>query len=303
MRAGFILSGVGSAIRRNLSMTVALVLSSAIALGFLGGAILANNEIGEFKKTYEDKINVSVYLCAKNFVGRCTAETTPAQQRAIAAKLTADPAVSSYEYLDEQQVYERYKKTISPEIIKTGIYKVGVLPATFIVHLRDLRTDFTPFQREYGTLPGVGTVSDQSAAFKTLLDGIDSIRKGSLFIAIVILISSILLIANTVRVAAAQRKEETSIMRLVGASRWMTELPFILETVFSTILGAVLSYAGLLLVIRWVLGGVFGTQTSRGVIPDISGSAVLEASTYGLGLGIVLAIVTSFLTLRLRVKL
>ena len=58
-----------------------------------------------------------------------------------------------------------------------------------------------------------------------------------LLIAAVVLIASVLLISNTIQVAAAQRKNETSIMRLVGASRWMTELPFMLETTFAAIVG------------------------------------------------------------------
>src|ERR1700712_4422768 len=63
MRANFVLSGVAAGIRRNVTMTVALILSTAIALGFVGAAILANTEITRFRNTYEDKLNVQVYLC------------------------------------------------------------------------------------------------------------------------------------------------------------------------------------------------------------------------------------------------
>jgi cell division transport system permease protein len=303
MRAGFILSGVTAGIRRNLSMTAALVLTTAIATLFLAGAILANTEIGNFRKTYEDKINVSIYLCSKNPVGRCTAQTDEPQKRAIAAKLRIDPKVASYSYLSEQQVYERYKKTISPEIIKTGVYKPGVLPATFIVHLHNLSKDFNAFRLGYATLPGVGTVSDQSAAFKTLLDIIDGVQTGALVLAVLVLVGAMLLIANTVQVAAAQRKEETSIMRLVGASRWMTELPFILETLIATLLGTVLGFAMVGVVQNYLLGNVFGTQTGRGVIPALGRSDILFAGGVCVVVGLVLSALTAFATLRLRVKL
>ncbi len=65
MRANFVMSGVAIGIRRNLSMTIALVLSTAIALAFVGAAILANIEITRFRHNYEGKLNVSVFLCAK----------------------------------------------------------------------------------------------------------------------------------------------------------------------------------------------------------------------------------------------
>src|ERR1700744_1267381 len=63
MRANFVLSGVAAGIRRTATMTVALVLNTAIALSFVGAAILANTEISRFRTTYEDKLNVQVYLC------------------------------------------------------------------------------------------------------------------------------------------------------------------------------------------------------------------------------------------------
>jgi cell division transport system permease protein len=69
MRANFVVSGVASGLRRNVLMTVALVMVTAIALFGVGGAILSSTEIDKFKQKYEDKINVSVYLCAQVHIG------------------------------------------------------------------------------------------------------------------------------------------------------------------------------------------------------------------------------------------
>src|SRR6185437_7864634 len=63
MRANFVLSGVAAGIRRNATMTVALILNTAIALGFVGAAILASTEITKFRQAYADKLRVQVYLC------------------------------------------------------------------------------------------------------------------------------------------------------------------------------------------------------------------------------------------------
>ena len=101
MRANFVISSVATGIRRNLSMTVALVLSTSIALGFVGAAMLANTEIGRFQNRYEGKINVSIYLCPIHFVKPCTERTTATQTAAIRAQLKADPVVTSFKYLSE----------------------------------------------------------------------------------------------------------------------------------------------------------------------------------------------------------
>ena len=301
MRANFVMSGVATGMRRNLSMTIALVLSTAIALGFVGAALLANTEITNFKAAYENKINVSVYLCpTMSPAPPCTGNTTDAQTAAVRAALQSDPAVKSIKFFTEAQAYELGKKQ---EPTLAGSLEPGVLPASFAVTLRNLQHDYPAFQHKYAALPGVGQVNNQFDTLKTLLNIIDSVRILSLAIAIVVLIASILLIANTIQVAAAQRKNETSIMRLVGASRWMTELPFMLETMLAATLGGLLAIASIWVGKHYVLDGVFSGPTKRGVIPNLGINEVLVAGGVSLVTGIVLSAVTAFATLRFRVRL
>jgi cell division transport system permease protein len=124
MRASFVLSGVAAGIRRNATMTIALILNTAIALGFVGAAILANTEITRFRTTYEDKLNVQVYLCTSLAYNQQESErevllkdnkpaptptcskdqkTTKAQSAAVAALLKKDPRVASFYYISEQK--------------------------------------------------------------------------------------------------------------------------------------------------------------------------------------------------------
>jgi cell division transport system permease protein len=303
MRANFVIQGVFAGIRRNLTMTVALVLSTSIALAFVGAAFLANTEIQRFKVRYEGKINVSVFLCPQVFTSypNCHHKTTPAETAALQAKLNADPRVRSQSYVSEELQLERGRAIEGPE---AGKYlKLGDLPASFTVKLHNVKRDYPQFAIDYAKVTGVGSVNNQYQTIKTLLQVIDGARWFSLVIALVVLIASILLIANTITVAAAQRKPETSIMRLVGASRWMTELPFMLEAVLATILGGVL--AGLLTAVgeHYVFDGIFKIPVANGVIPNLSTNDVLIASLVGMGIGAVLAGITAFLTLRLYVRL
>ncbi len=301
MRLNFIMSGMWTGIRRNAGMTVALILSTAIALAFVGASILANTEISKFRQSYEGKLNVSVYLCAKVYQPPCRAQTTPAQTANIEAMLKADPMVKSFDYVSEQQQYERAKVLEGPAVGR--LLQVGQLPASFTVKLDNIQSDYDVFAAHYITVEGVGYINNQLEAIRTLLDIIDGARWFSVVIAIVVLIASILLIANTIQVAAAQRKNETSIMRLVGASRWMTELPFILEAVIATVIGAVISGVLVWIGKHYILDEVFRTPVQNNVLPNLSINDVLVASGAGLIVGVVLAAVTAFLTLRLRVRL
>jgi cell division transport system permease protein len=105
MRASYLMSGVATGLRRNASMTVALVLSTGIALLFLGGALLINKEISKTQTYYEDKLNVSVFLCntlpddTPQPGSNCTHKVTDAERTALEAKFASDSQIVSSEFV------------------------------------------------------------------------------------------------------------------------------------------------------------------------------------------------------------
>jgi len=321
MRASFVLSGVATGIRRNATMTIALILSTAIALGFVGAAILANTEITRFRTTYEDKLNISVYLCTSTAFDQQETDnelanreqrpgrpitcvknrsTTSAQVSAIRDLLAADPMVGSVTYISQQRALDlgrRQQPTLA------AFLKLGDLPASFTVKLKDIKRDYPAFAIKYNSVPGVDKVNNQISTINALLSLIDSARWFSIVIALVVLVASILLIANTIQVAAAQRRNETSIMRLVGASRWMTELPFMIETVIAAAIGGLVSIGLIAIGKYFLLDDILSGPTEKGTIPNLGANDILLAGGAGLIVGVVLAAVTAFATLRLYVRL
>jgi cell division transport system permease protein len=320
MRANFVLSGVASGIRRNVTMTIAIVLSTAIALGFVGAAILANFEISKFRSTYESALHVQVYLCTDTAYDKQQSDidtanrthvaaraltcakgevTTQAQTNTIQTMLNADPAVAKATYVSQEQNLEIAKKQ-QPAL--KDFLKLGYLPATFSVTLKDIKHDYAAFAKKYGAVPGVDVVNNQIASIDALLTLIDSVRLFAIVVAVVVLVASILLIGNTIQVAANQRKNETSIMRLVGASRWMTELPFMLETVIAAVVGGIIAVALIGLGKWYVLDHVLGHSTASGTIPNLGINEVLVAGGIGVITGIILSAITALVTLRVYVK-
>jgi cell division transport system permease protein len=321
MRASFVLSGVAAGIRRNATMTIALILNTAIALGFVGAAILANTEITRFRSTYEDKLNVQVYLCTKLAYNQQESDrevlqkegkaapaptcaknqkTTSQQTQTITDMLSRDPRVASSYLISEQKALEIGKKQL-PE--SAQYLKLGTFPASFSVKLKDIKNDYAAFAATYDQVPGVDKVNNQIATINALLSLIDSARWFSIVIALVVLAASVLLIGNTIQVAANQRRNETNIMRLVGASRWMTELPFMLEAVIAAAVGGMIAI-GFIAVGKYVLlDQVLGSQTAKGVIPNLGSNDILLAGGAGLIVGVILSALTAFATLRTYVRL
>jgi cell division transport system permease protein len=305
MRASYLMSGVATGLRRNASMTIALVLSTAIALFFLGGALLINKEISKTQEAYKDKINVSVYLCTatsnQNPGSNCKHKVTTAERQALQAKLQADPQITGVQYLDEAQATAIAKQRLGAKVVDEA--GPGAIPASFTIKLRDLKNDYNPVAARYARAAGVEQVQNQDVSLKTMLRLFDTGRIGSYVMALIVGICALLQMANTIQVAAQQRRNETGIMRLVGASRWMTQLPFVIEAMVAAAVGAILAMVG-----NWVaklvfLDGLLGDQVKSRILQPIVGNDILLAGGVGLIAGVILAAATAWGTLRLYVRL
>jgi cell division transport system permease protein len=122
----------------------------------------------------------------------------------------------------------------------------------------------------------------------------------ALFLMALMLIVALLLIVNTVRVSAFSRRRETGIMRLVGASSFYIQMPFILEAAIAGLIGA--GFACLLL-----LGGKYflidaWLQDKIALINFIGWDAVLKVLPLLIAVGVLMPAVAAFFTLRKYLK-
>jgi len=301
MRASFVMSGVGQGLRRNLLMSVSLIMITFVSLYFLGGSMLSSKEIDKFRTKYEDKLNVSVYLCGPTKSDTCKHAFTPDEKSRLLSKLRADPQIAAAQFLGQQQIYENNKDYLGSKA--SQLLRASDFPNLFSVKLKDLKGDYPAVAARYAKQPGVDQIQSQDDSLKTILDILDSSRVGALAFALLVLVAAVLLMVITIQVAAAQRRNETNIMRLVGASRWMTQLPFVLEAIIAAILGGILTIPALWFSKRYVLNGIFSEPVSRKVLPDLSFGDVLVASGSAIAVGVILSMLTAYVTLRAYVRL
>lgn len=305
MRASYLMSGVATGLRRNASMTVALVLSTGIALFFLGGALLINKEIAKTQTAYKDKINVSIYLCTATSNqtpgSNCKHAVTDSERQALQSRLQSDPQITSVEYINQDEATTIAKQRLGEKVVDEA--GPGAIPSSFTIKLKDLKTDYAPVAARYATAAGVEQVQNQDVSLKTMLRLFDTGRVGSFVMAFIVGICALLQMANTIQVAAQQRRNETGIMRLVGASRWMTQLPFVIEAMVAAVVGAVLAMVGNWIAKLVFLDGLLGDQVKSRILQPIVGNDILLAGGVGLIAGVLLAAFTAWGTLRLYVRL
>jgi cell division transport system permease protein len=148
--------------------------------------------------------------------------------------------------------------------------------------------------------PGVASVDDQSAVLKPLFNLMDTGQWVAIVVMIVMLGVTLLLIVNTVRVSAFSRKRETGIMRLVGASNFYVQMPFIAEAAFAAVVGAVLA-SGMLAISKYVLiDMVLKKQIT--LISFIGWGPVVQVMPLLLVIGVGMSSLAAFLTLQKYLK-
>ena len=123
-------------------------------------------------------------------------------------------------------------------------------------------------------------VNDQGVFVQRLTDALNGARNPTFVIALIQALAALLLISNTIQVSAFTRRTEVGIMRLVGATRWYTQLPFLLEAVVAGLVGAVLAIGGLVLAKAAFLDKTFGSLFKSGIIPQIAVAATYCCSRH-----------------------
>ena len=253
MRASFVLSEIGIGLRRNLTMTVAVVVTVAISLALFGSGLLIRKQVETMKDFWYDKVEVSVYLCGElSQAATCNgAPVTEEQRQALLADLEAMPEVQEVYYESQQQAYEHFTEQFedSPDLVEN--VTADALPESFRVKLED-PTQFEVVASAFRDRPGVEEVQDQKALLQGFFDVLNKLQLLALIIAAVQVLAAVLLISNTIRVAAFSRRRETGIMRLVGASNLYIQLPFLLEGVLAGLVGAAIA-SGALVALKSVL--------------------------------------------------
>jgi cell division transport system permease protein len=294
MRANFVLSEVAAGLRRNLTMTVAMILTTGISLGLMGTGLLIANMIGDMREIYYDKIQVSIYLAEG---------ITDPQRDAIAAQLDASPEVKNYIYESKADAYERFTQQFQEQPALIANTPQDALPESFRVELVNPQRYPVIAEEFPNGQNGVDEVRDEGDFLDRLFSLLNGARNGTIAVAIVQALAALLLISNTIQLAAFNRRNETNIMRLVGASRWYTQLPFILEAAVAGLIGALLAIGGLVLTKLLFVDKTLAGPIKAGIIPPVDWSAIATISPVIAAAGVGLAAVAAYVTLRLYVRL
>lgn len=302
MRAQFVLSEIGVGLRRNLTMTFAVIVSVALSLALFGGSLLMSEQVSTMKGYWYDKVNVSVFLCNKQdkeTSPNCSkGAVTDAQKNEIRSELKQMSIVESVEFETSEEAYKHYKEQFGDSPLANSLTP-DQMQESFRVKLKDPEK-YKVITTAFAGRPGVQEVQDQQKLVDDLFNLLNGMKYAAWGVMSLMLIVALMLIVNTVRVSAFSRRRETGIMRLVGASSFYIQIPFIMEAAIAGLLGAgfacVLLVSGqYFLVNNWLVDRI-------DVINFIGWDAVLSKLPLVLAIGLLMPAFAAFFALRKYLK-
>lgn len=297
MRLRFIFGEIAQGLRRNSTMAVSVVLVTFVSLTFVGAAALTQVQVDKLTDDWYGRVEVSIFLCPERSRNvQCAAgQATPQQEQEIRAVLeegAVSPLVESVEYESREEAFENLRERDTEN--QFAVLTADQMSASFRVKLTDPE-QFEVVADAVRGLPGVDEVRDQREIFRSLFSLLNAATLVAAGLAAVMLLAAVLLITTTIRLSAMSRRKETNIMRMVGASRGLIQLPFMLEGAVAATLGAVLSIGGLWLGVRYLIEDWLGQSVTY--IDYVGAEDVWFVAPWLLVIAVGLALIASVATL------
>ncbi|MEV1142872.1 permease-like cell division protein FtsX [Micromonospora sp. NPDC049799] len=290
MRVKYVLSEVLVGLWRNVTMTIAMIITMAVSLTMLGASGLIYTKVADMKDLYFERIEVSIFL---------EKDVSEQQRTDIAAKLDSDPLIRDVTYVNKDEAYKRFQEMFrdSPDLL--SVVKADQLPESYRLKLVN-PAEYKAVSDQYSTIEGVDQVVDQSRVLDKIFNLFTAGQNIALVAAIAMAIAALLLVANTIQVAAYSKRREVAVMKLVGASNWFIQAPFVLEAVVAGLIGSVVGLIALIGLKQFLFDGALSTL--QGLFAPVTWGEVFLTFPVMAGVGGLISAVTAWVTLRFYLR-
>ncbi|GLW30665.1 permease-like cell division protein FtsX [Actinoplanes regularis] len=290
MRVKYVLNEVLVGLWRNVTMTVAMIITMSVSLTMLGASVLMYMQVDRMKDFYYGEIEVSIFLVDNAEAG---------QVAALEEKLKSNPLVKESKHETKEEALERFKVLYqdSPDFVNA--VNADSLPESFRVKLKNPE-DYEKFAQDVKGDAVIQRIIDQRELLQKVFNIFNSVQLMSLVVAAVMAFAALLLVGNTIQVAAYSKRREVAVMKLVGASNWFIQAPFVLEAVVAGLIGAILGFGALFIGKIVLLDNKLQALTAI-LTPVPNGNVVLMLPLLA-GVGAVVSAGTAWITLRFYLK-
>lgn len=288
LNVNYMVRETGSNLKRNATLTLASIVTVAVSLFLVGASLLLGDGAKNATRRFQGGVELVVFL---------DPQISNGQTKAVGNYIDQNPLVKRRSFVDKKAAYEEFKKIYkdSPETVQS--ISVKEMPPSFRVVPKDATADTVEqLQGVFARQAGVFKVTAATDAVRKIQRLSGLLTTGLGFTAVCLLAAALLLIVNTIRMAALARRREIEVMKLVGATNWFIRIPFMLEGLAQGLIGAALAAGGVfglnkLFKDRLATSGSGGITLLQSFVVDQS--HVITTATLLVVIGVVVGVVGS----------
>lgn len=282
VKLNYVLTEAASNFRRNFFMATAAILTAAVSLSLVGGALLLRQAVDRATVQWKDGAELHIYM---------NQDATQDQVNAVKNKLENSLDVKRFRYLDQNAAYEEAKQLFANEKDTLDNLTPQLMPPSFRVVPKSTEL-IQGIGERFENDPGVKAVRHAEKQIKRMVNIIQGIQIGVIVIAAVLLISATLLILNAIRIAIFARRREVAVMKLVGATNWFIRVPFMLEGMIQGLLGGLLAVVAVFLM-RLYMVDSFASGDDSPMRLYVSVAETMQTSIFIVLVGMVVGVLGS----------
>jgi cell division transport system permease protein len=231
----YILRETAINLRRNITLTLAAVVTVAVSLALFGSTLLVRQGVSNVSARWEQGIELIVFL---------DRTITDEQRAALQDSIDTNPEVDDYRFVDVDESHDEAMRLFERNAAMRERLEADpemVPPSYRIVPATKQASTINNLQAQFAAMPGVRDAVGESSSVKTVRGVSDFMQTAMLIIAVGLLVAALMLILNAIRMAMFARRREIEVMKLVGATNWFIRVPFMLEGIVQGLVGALIA--------------------------------------------------------------
>jgi cell division transport system permease protein len=268
VKVSYVARETGANLKRNITLTVASILTVAVSLTLAGVGWNLYRGVDRATAQWGQGVQFAVFM---------NPDATGEQVDNVRKGLESNPQVKSARFVDHDEAFTEFKKLYKGTTLGDSLTSPAEVPQSFRV---------VPTVKDADQIQNLSALYKGSPGVRSVTLATEVIRRFQRFtgffvlvfviVAVASLLSAGLLIVNTIRLAIFSRRREIEVMKLVGATNWFIRIPFMLEGLVQGLVGALVAWGG-----SWMVNRALHDSLSKGVRPDTTDTLQMLTASSG----------------------
>ena len=286
---GYLIGEGFSNVFKNKKSTGASLMIMCAPMIIFGIFLILGENINHFVSEVESAQGIQVFI---------NNDATQEQMDTLGEQIRALDGVSTVEFVSKEQALEQMKERFGEQQdLLDGYEENNIFPASYIVTMTDL-TRSEEIQNQILTFENVKKITSRDETVSTLIDLANGIKIVTGVILALLIIISVFIIPNTIKLTVHARRKEISIMKYVGATNGFIRWPFIVEGMIIGIIASLISIVIVGVAYNFIVQSMVSSEFMQVInmslvsFNDMFSSIIFVYMLLGIGIGAVGSVIS-----------